>query len=316
VNPATYTVETAGFTLNNPERKAYTFDGWTGSNGTVKQKEVTVKEGSTGNLTYTANWTGNVYTVTFDGNGGYAAEKTVKTAAGGKLKTLPAASGSDAFNGWFTSPTGGTQVTTSYVFGEDAVVYAQWSPIYTVTFNANGGSVSVREANTGSGSKLSSLPTPTKSGYVFDGWYTSANGGSKITSSTVITEDMDVYAHWKEAVGVTESDREIPSGSVVLEDAAIAPVAERSRGVTVGPSPVSVGGTVTLYRNGGKAVSGKLSVFDALGQRVGSVDVSGTNKIGTWKVVGVTEGTYLIKGVLTEKNGAKVSVTLPVSVVR
>lgn len=58
-NPANYNVETATFTLVNPTRANYTFAGWTGSNGDVPQTTVTIAKGSTGNKTYTANWTIN-----------------------------------------------------------------------------------------------------------------------------------------------------------------------------------------------------------------------------------------------------------------
>ena len=51
----TYTKEDT-FTLPTPTRTDYTFMGWTGSNGTTKQKTVTIPKGTTGNLTYTANW--------------------------------------------------------------------------------------------------------------------------------------------------------------------------------------------------------------------------------------------------------------------
>jgi len=319
-NPTSYTIETEDFMLNNPTRTAYTFAGWTGANGTVKQNDVSVKQGSTGNKTFTANWTGDVYTVTFDANGGSVSPATAKTAAGGKLTSLPTPTKVyDAFDGWYTSPSGGTKVTTSYVFGEDAVIYAQWTPVYTVWFNANGGTVSRETAGTGAGGKLTSLPTPTRSGYAFDGWYTERSGGAAVTTGTVFREDAEIYAHWKVSTELASPEREIPSGAVV-EDAVVAPaVIEQSRNVgavSVGPSPVKVGGELSLYRNGGKSVSGKLGVFDAMGQRVGSIDVNGTRKIGTWNVGDITEGTYLIKGVLMDRDGKKISVSLPVSVVR
>ena len=55
-NPTSYNVETADFTLKNPTRTGYTFTGWTGTNGTTAQTSVTIKKGSTGNRSYTANW--------------------------------------------------------------------------------------------------------------------------------------------------------------------------------------------------------------------------------------------------------------------
>lgn len=70
---------------------------------------------------------------------------------------------------------------------------------YTVTFNPNGGTVSPTSAKTGADGKLSSLPTPTRSGYTFDGWYTKTDGGDKVSTGTVFTGDTTVYAHWKQS---------------------------------------------------------------------------------------------------------------------
>lgn len=69
-NKTSYTIETEKFTLNAPTKKGYTFLGWTGSNGTTKQTNVSIAKGSTGNKSYTANWTPIKWTVKYDANGG------------------------------------------------------------------------------------------------------------------------------------------------------------------------------------------------------------------------------------------------------
>ena len=67
---------------------------------------------------------------------------------------------------------------------------------YTITFNGNGGTPSVGSMRT-TNQKLTSLPTATHSGrYSFDGWYTAASGGTKITTATVFYENTTVHAHW------------------------------------------------------------------------------------------------------------------------
>ena len=67
---------------------------------------------------------------------------------------------------------------------------------YTITFNGNGGTPSVTSMTT-IDQKLPELPTATRSGsYSFDGWYTAASGGTKITTATVFHENTTVYAHW------------------------------------------------------------------------------------------------------------------------
>ena len=73
----------------------------------------------------------------------------------------------------------------------------QWTaPTYTVTLHANGGSVSPTSVTTGADGKLVSLPTPTRSSYSFNGWYTEKNGGTKVTTDTVFHAKTTVYAHW------------------------------------------------------------------------------------------------------------------------
>lgn len=67
-----------------------------------------------------------------------------------------------------------------------------------ITFNANGGTASASSLTVDVGKTMgSSIPTATRYGYVFDGWYTSASGGTKYTNSTKITTgNKNLYAHW------------------------------------------------------------------------------------------------------------------------
>lgn len=70
---------------------------------------------------------------------------------------------------------------------------------YTLKLNVNGGKkLSTSSITVTSGDKYGTLPTPTRKGYTFKGWYTKKNGGTKITkSSTVtITKNTTLYAHW------------------------------------------------------------------------------------------------------------------------
>ena len=70
-----------------------------------------------------------------------------------------------------------------------------------VTFHANGGSLSGDSTRkVSSGTVFGSVaPIPTRDGYDFAGWYTKSSGGSAFSDSSVITEDLDVYAHWTKA---------------------------------------------------------------------------------------------------------------------
>ena len=72
----------------------------------------------------------------------------------------------------------------------------------TVNFNGNGGTVkgsSSLSINKGA-SIGTSIPSAIRKGYVFNGWYTASNGGSKIETSTAISSNITAYAHWYESL--------------------------------------------------------------------------------------------------------------------
>ena len=140
------------------------------------------------------------YTITFNANGGSVSPASA-TTKDGKLESLPTPTndGYD-FLGWYTQKNGGEKVTTDTAFTKDTTIYAHWSEQaaqeYTVTFDANGGSVTPSSVTTKDG-KLESLPTPTYDGYDFLGWYTQKDGGEKVTTDTAFTKDTTIYAHWQ-----------------------------------------------------------------------------------------------------------------------
>ena len=105
-------------------------------------------------------------------------------------------------------------------------------PQFTVTFNANGGTVN-GEATTNcliyAGQKLGVegydewgnwgrwLPTPTQNDYAFLGWFTAAEDGNEVTTETVVTSNMTLYAHWEAFTPewyfeITETDEAIITG--------------------------------------------------------------------------------------------------------
>ena len=71
---------------------------------------------------------------------------------------------------------------------------------YTITFNANGGScdVSSKEMlfDTNYSTQYGSLPTPTRAGYTFGGWYTSTSYTTRFYASTLVTSNYTLYAKW------------------------------------------------------------------------------------------------------------------------
>lgn len=111
----------------------------------------------------------------------------------------------------------GWEMANGEAFTEDTVVksnidvYAVWK--YVVRFDPNGGTVTPTSMEVVKGQKLSSLPTPIKSGAIFDGWYTS--DGKKVTTDTVITSDVTLKAQWKYTVTFMNGSTEVAQKTVV-----------------------------------------------------------------------------------------------------
>jgi uncharacterized repeat protein (TIGR02543 family) len=92
---------------------------------------------------------------------------------------------------------------TSFGFGRvqcDAIVATldnDWEPIsLTASFNGNGGNISFLSVDKYFGNAIGTLPTASRSGYTFAGWYTAASGGSQISSITPLMANTTYYAHW------------------------------------------------------------------------------------------------------------------------
>ena len=67
----------------------------------------------------------------------------------------------------------------------------------TVSFNANGGSESLPSQSCIPGEAYGSLPTATRTGYVFAGWFTDGRGGTQVTTASVVPASATtLYAHW------------------------------------------------------------------------------------------------------------------------
>ena len=73
--------------------------------------------------------------------------------------------------------------------------------LYTVRFDANGGSLgtATNEVSYGDGEALRNFPRPSKDGCSFVGWFTTADGGICVTEGMLVSADMTLYAHWKDA---------------------------------------------------------------------------------------------------------------------
>ena len=142
--------------------------------------------------------------VKFDTNGAETPIDAMTVAKGGTI-TLPKPTRTGfTFDDWYVSKTfEGAPVNESDTYSADTTLYAKWtatdpeSPV-TVTFNANGGTVEPASRTVAEGGTIS-LPTPTKTGFTFDGWYVSETfAGAPVNESDTYSADTILYAKWTE----------------------------------------------------------------------------------------------------------------------
>ena len=130
-NPSSYTIEQTPMSLANPEKRGYTFTGWTGD----AISDNTIVEGTTGNLTITANWKANTFVVHFDTTD--ATETVVPNVECTYDEPCNAAAAIEllynTFSGWNTAPDGkgttydgGADITNIVASGE-ITLYAIWN---------------------------------------------------------------------------------------------------------------------------------------------------------------------------------------------
>ena len=195
-NPATYTIETTTFTLNNPTKTGYDFAGWKLNGVGEAMMTVTIAQGSTGHLAYTATWTPITYNIVYTMDGGTATPDnpttyTIET----ETFTLnnPTKTGY-TFKGWKQNGEGDAMMTVTISQGSTGhLAYtATWQVNqYTITFDSNGGSA-VDAITQDYGTAITSPDEPTRTGYDFDGW-------SPAVPATMPAENMTVVAQWTKA---------------------------------------------------------------------------------------------------------------------
>lgn len=147
-----------------------------------------------------------VYTVTFDSYGGTPVPPKQEVEYGHKA-TKPADPTLKGYTFAFWYLGEDEQNATAYDFDtpvtENITLTAKWTQnTYTVTFDPNGGNELAEADKTKAvkiGEAYGELPTPTRKGYNFAGWYTEAEEGTVVTADTTVSAmtDHTLYAHWE-----------------------------------------------------------------------------------------------------------------------
>lgn len=145
----------------------------------------------------------NAYNVFYhlDGGSNATANRATYTHGTGLTLADPARKGY-TFEGWYDAAEGGNKVTAiSSAQTGNVNLYAHWSAAsYTITYNLNGGTNDDANAATYTYGVGLTLASPTRTGYDFDGWYTTESGGNKLTAISVAqTGNVTLYARWSAA---------------------------------------------------------------------------------------------------------------------
>ncbi|WP_301538548.1 InlB B-repeat-containing protein [Bifidobacterium panos] len=176
--------------LPTPTRDGYTFDGWYDENGT----KVDTIPANGKDLKITAKWTGNEYDITYDLDGGTLPADAPKTHTYGEETKLPIPTKDGyTFDGWYDED--GNKVDTIPANGKDLKITAKWKgDEYDITYDLDGGTLPADAPKTHTYGEETKLPTPTRDGYTFDGWYDEA--GNKLDTIPADAQDMKITAKW------------------------------------------------------------------------------------------------------------------------
>lgn len=192
-------------------RTGYTFTGW--SDGTeIYQPDGSYTMGSS-DVTFTAQWTANSYSIVYDANGGAGnmADSTMKYDVGGEISQNGFTKTGYRFTGWALDPNG-----LPYYLGGEAVrnltaesdgkitLYAIWTPEeYTVTLDAMDGTPAKSYVKATYDAEMPKITLPTRTGYIFGGYYDAMVEGTGYyddTGASMRNWDKDknamLYACW------------------------------------------------------------------------------------------------------------------------
>lgn len=231
--PATPAAQTATYdaaigTLPVVAMDAYEFAGWyTAAQGGSKIEATTTYNWIADNTTLFAHWETHGYQITFDANGGdsipfmdYDTENGVLPVATREGYTFVNWTVTAAEGNWTVGDTVAEAASLLGKYG-NVTLRANWTANdYEVTFDLNdadrvGNAVLVNKTMTATyDTLLGTLPTPTLTGYSFDGWYTEAEGGIQVTADTLYKTAgaATYYAHW---TPITYTATLLPRGGTI-----------------------------------------------------------------------------------------------------
>lgn len=203
-NSTTYTIESATITLADITATGYTFGGWYNGSGKVTE----IAQGSTGNITLTADWTAIQYKITYmyDSAIGDYADASINPATytiedDFDFISLVNKTTGYTFDGWYTEKNvgTGTKVTGIEAGSTGSItIYAHWAlDEYTITYHNANGVTNTNATNYTVETDTFEIFDISKNGYSFLGWYSDSSFNTKVTEiAKGTTGNIDLYAKW------------------------------------------------------------------------------------------------------------------------
>ena len=184
VDSIVYTVESEGFDLPVAKKLGYTFVGWFANADLSGETVSRIEQGSYGNVTLYAKFALNRYAITYDTQGGVNAveNKTEYTIEDGNITLYAPVRNYYDFAGWYENGVLVKSISATRLCNISLV--AKWTAVeYTISYDLNGGTCEdtlVTKYTVESEDII--LPTLTKQGYTFAGWYASETfDGDRLT---------------------------------------------------------------------------------------------------------------------------------------
>jgi uncharacterized repeat protein (TIGR02543 family) len=230
-------------------KQGYTFGGWCSDSGLTQS--VTFPYTITGSTSLYANWTVNPYTISFAVNGGSAVSDVMKDY-GTQLAAPTSTKTGYTLGGWYLDAARTSKVIFPYTISGNASFYASWTVnTYSLNFDSQGGTAQANK-RVAYNTTVGTMPTSTKDGYTFGGWFTQARGaGLQYNASTVYTGTAGVtlFAKWSINAGDPDNTPKIvvPStssnkndGEVMLNLSDIYGIGSGNVGVTLGSTTLNI----------------------------------------------------------------------------
>lgn len=217
----TVTYNSAYGSLLEPERTGYAFLGWyTQREGGVRVTSATLHQ-TVGNVNIYARWSVLELDITMDPNGGtYSGTNPIQRTYGSVYGALTSPDARTGYNfvTWMLddSAVSKTTVVTKTV---DHILKAKWqAKTYTLSYDSKGGSSCTSKTVTFD-AIYGELPTPTREGYTFTGWYAEESYTTPIQSGTKVTtaSNHTLYAKWQAKPISITYDWETGSRTNILE---------------------------------------------------------------------------------------------------